>query len=269
MPSLVIGDEKAQVTAAYGYTRISDDVGADSLWRRREANEWGETLKLEGVHIFRDRWQGGLSVPMVRRSRAEESSTGVGDISATLGYEWLPDWDYNPWRPRGVGFLRLTSPTGRSIHESEAMYQLDSRGRGFWAIGGGTVLSKAFGRWDGYSSIEVHRSFAKSYSSSQSSGRLLPGWGGELGLGAGYNLVNLRFGVGLSWTYEDAIHAQGGTASFGVAQRYATGTLSASYLFPREFAAIMTYADQRLFGSPLNTTLGQSVTIALQKRWLR
>src|SRR5262245_9210446 len=64
-PSLIVGDDKAQVTTSYAYTQITDDVGTDSLWRKRETDESSETLKVEAAHIFWDRWQSGLSIPVV------------------------------------------------------------------------------------------------------------------------------------------------------------------------------------------------------------
>lgn len=268
-PSLIVGDDRAQVTASYAYSEVTDDVGADSFWRRRDTRESSETIKIEGAHIFQDRWQAGVSVPVIRRTRAGNSSSGLGDVAGTLGYEYLPDWDYNPWRPRGLGFLRLIAPTGRSINEADTTYQLDSRGRGFWAIGAGTILSKTLGSWDLFSSLDVHRSFKKNYSNPQSSGVLKPGFGGSFGFGAGYSLSAFRLGAGLTWIYEDPVNVSGTATSQGSLQRYATANLSASYLLPDEYAVTVSYADQTLFGSPVNTTLGKGVTVFFQKRWLR
>lgn len=267
-PAVIVGDDRAQFTATYGLTRIAADVDENSLWRERESRETGETLKLEGAHVFRDVWQAGMSVPVVKRARGGESSTGLGDVAATLGYEYLPDWDYNPWRPHGIGFLQLTLPTGRSANEDESALQLDARGRGFQAIGAGTILTKTFTRWDVVASLDVHRSFPRSFSNSQSSGRLIPGFGGNLGVGAGYNLESWRFGANLAWTHEDAVIVEGpGTA--GDAQRAATASLTASRMLPGEWAASFAYTDQTWFGEPLNTSLGRGVTLSLQKRWLR
>ena len=268
-PALIIGDDKAQVTTSYAYSQVTDDVGTDSLWHKRNSSETSETFKVEAAHIFYDRWQAGLSIPIIRRTLSEESSSGLGDVSGTIGYEYLPDWDYNPWRPRGLGFIQLTLPTGKSINESDSLYQLDSRGRGFWSIGAGTILTKTIGKWDIYSSFDIHRSFNKSYSNTQSEGVLRPGYGGNFGLGAGYNLSAIRLGAGLSWAYEDPVDVTGSTTSKGAAQRYANGTLSASYLLKNELATTLTYSDQTLFGSPSNTSLGRGAMIYLQKRWLR
>lgn len=268
-PAMIVGDDKAQVTTSYGYSRVADDVGTDSLWRKRESLEASETLKIDAAHIFADRWQGGISVPVVRRQRAGSESTGFGDVAGSLGYEYLPDWDYNPWRPHGYGFLQIVLPTGKSINEADGDFQLDSRGRGFWAVGAGTILTKTLGKWDVFTSVDVHRSFDKKYENAQSSGTLKPGYGGTIALGAGYNLEVLRFGGALAGTYEDAIDVDGSAASRGAVQRSATGSLSASYLFQDDYTATIAYSDQTVFGTPFNTTLGRGATVFVQKRWLR
>ena len=262
-PALILGDDNAQLTASYAYSQVGADVGTDALWRKREARELSETVKLEGAHIFADQWQAGFSVPILRRSLGSRSATGLGDLSANLGYEYLPDWDYNPWRPRALGYLQLTAPTGKSANEADATSQLDSRGRGFWAVGLGTVLTKAWGRWDLFGNFDVHRSFPRRFDNSL---RLVPGFGGNLGFGGGVNFAALRFGAGLNWSYEDAVRSN---LAPGAPQRFATASLSAAYLLPREISGTLTYLDQTLFGHPLNTSLGRGVAFFLQKRWLR
>lgn len=269
IPSLIAGDDKALFSAAYSYSQIASDVYTDGLWRKRTSNETIETLRLESAHIFADRWQVGASVPIVRRARAEDSSSGLGDLGTTLGYEYLPDWNYNPWRPKGIGYLQLTFPTGRSIQESESDFQLDSRGRGFWALALGTILSKGFERWDFFANISAHRSLSKSYSNSSSRGELKPGWGTEAALGVGYNLANLRLGGSLAWTYEDAVDVEGDVNSKGSSQRFATGSLIATYNVDDDWTTSLSYQDQTWFGSPANTTLSQGLWLQVQRRFAR
>jgi hypothetical protein len=267
-PALLVGDDAAQITAAYSYTEIVQDVGTDSFWRPRSVTEASHTLKIEGAQLLSDQWQAGLSVPVVRRSRGNSSSAGLGDIAGTVGYEYLPDWDYNPYRPRGLGFFQLTFPTGRSINEANTTYQLDSRGRGFWALGLGTILTKAWGRWDAFTDFDIHRSFRKEFVNAQAAAILHPGWGGNASLGAGFNLTNWRFGLALSYAYEDPISASGSVNSVGAFQRYSTANVSVTYL-TGPWAVIASYADQTLFGSPINTSLGRGLTITVQKKWAR
>jgi len=268
-PSLIVGDDKAQATLSYAHSQVTDDVGTDSLWRKRTAKESGETFKVEAAHLISDQWQLGLSVPVVRRSRLSAESTGLGDLAGTLGYEFLPDWDYNPWRPKGLGYLQVTAPTGKAANEADTAYQLDSRGRGFWAVGLGALFTKTVGALDLFASMDAHRSFGKEYRNAQASGRLDPGYGGNLGLGAGYSFADFRLGASLTWTYEDAVSAEGSVSSKGALQRIATATASGSYLFSRQWAATLNYSDQTKFGSPSNTSLGKAVTFLAQRRWER
>ena len=262
---MILDDAAAQIAASYAYSQVITDVGTSGDWYKRETELATQTYRLDAAHVFADRWQAGLSLPLIKRNLAEESATGAGDVSANVAFEYLPDWDYNPWRPKGLGFLQLTAPTGRSIHEAQGTLQLDARGRGFWSLGGGTVLTKIAGKWDLFANVEAHRSFERNLV-----GRTLkPGWGGSLGLGGGYNIQSLRFGGSLTWSYEDPVNMEGSVSSKGAAQRFATANLSASYVFPREWSATVAYSDQTWFGSPSNTSLGRGFMLTAQKRWLR
>lgn len=268
-PALVVGDDKAQVTTSYSYSQVKEDVDTEQTWYKRQSPETVETLRIEGAHIFKDRYQAGFTVPVVRRERYDESSTGLGDVAATLAYEYLTDWDYHPWRPKGLAFLQLTLPTGKPIQEAEETYQLDSTGRGFWALGVGTLLVKNFGSWDAHTSFEIHQSFARKYANSRTQGELKPGVGGTFTLGGGYSEGMWRGGVAVAWSYEDPVNVSGTINSRGSVQRYATASVSLSCLLPQEWTANATYADQTIFGNPTNTNLSKSFTVLLQKRWLR
>lgn len=268
-PALIVGDERAQVTTSYSYSRVSDDVDDDAVWRSRDVSESIETFRIEAARTFADRFQMGGSLPVIRRLRQADSASGFGDVGLNLGYEYLPDWDYNPWRPHGLGYLTLVLPTGTSVTESEQTYQLDARGRGFWAFGAGTLLTKTWGNWDGSLRGEVHRSLAKHYANSRSSGTLHPGYGGDLGLGSGYSIKDWRLGAQVTWTYEDPVDVTGTITSRGSPQRLATLALSVGYLLPGDMSLIFSYSDQTLVGSPSNTNLARAAQIQLQRRWAR
>jgi len=257
------------VTTSFSQSRIQADVSADGVWRKRTLEDSTQIFKLDAAHIFSDRWQAGFSVPLQNRAKAGSqggTSSGLGDVAFQAAYEYMPDWDYSPLRPKGVGFLTLTLPTGKSIYESlETDGGLSARGRGFLAIGTGTVLTKIYRAWDLSATLEGHRSFAKSFQENT----ITPGYGGSLSLGGGWNTQFFRIGGALSWNQEDAVDVSGSVSSKGSLQRYATGTLAASYIFPDLWAGTISYSDQSLFGNPANTSLSQSILVLLQKRWNR
>ncbi|MGZ5280073.1 MAG: hypothetical protein ACXWC9_09030, partial [Pseudobdellovibrionaceae bacterium] len=243
-PALITGDDKALLSQSLSYSQIDTDVESSGLWRKRDQVETSKILNVQMSHIFWDRWQAGLSVPVIQRSRAQTSSSGVGDVAASFGYEYLPDWDYHPIRPKGIGYMQLIVPTGNSIQESDSRYQLEARGRGFWALGIGTMLTKNLSRWDLFSSFDLHRSFEKNYASTQGSGILKPGWGGSAGWGAGFHWNKVRLGSSLTLNYEDPINIQGSPSSQGSPQRFVTASASLSYLFENEWSLTAQYSDQ-------------------------
>lgn len=270
-PAIISSDDKAQLTSSISNTEvIVDNVDSNGVWRSWDTHQKIQTLKIEAAHIFWDRYQAGFSIPVIQRSRKNQNYSGLGDTSASLGYEYLPDWNYNPWRPKGIGYLQLTFPTGKSRADSE-VGGLDSRGNGFWAFALGTLLTKSWSRFDSYLSFDIHRSLGKEISNSQFSGKLEPGFGGNLGVGLGYNFKEYRIGSGITWTYEDPIQTTSNSGSIdnGFVERYATAIMNISYLASDEWSGTFSYTDQTLFGAPVNTSLGRGVLLQLQRRWGR
>ena len=270
VPALVLGDEKANASSTLTYSSVATDVSSAGIWRHRAIDELAQTLRVDSATILADRFQAGVSLPIVRRSRADEASTGLGDIAINGGYEFLPEWDYNPWKPKGVAFLQLVLPTGRSIDQATLPDQIDSRGRGFWALGTGFSLFKIRGPYDGILLFEGHRSFSKEAPRTVSGDlQLTPGWGGTLTVGAGRTFKDLRIGASLSWIYEDATRVTGAVSSDGDLSRYASAATSLIYTPSRDWSASLSYSDQTLFGSPSNAALARSVQVSYQRRWPR
>lgn len=268
-PSIITGDERTTLSTELSYSNIATEVTSGGLWQSRSSPESLETFRLQGAQIFLDRFQIGGGLPVVRRSRSGSNSSGLGDLGLNLGYEILPEFEYSEWRPRGVSYVTFIAPTGRSIQEATDSLQLDSRGRGFWAVGFGTTLTKVIAKFDFVTSIEGHRSFAKEIKTASLEGELIPGFGAAWSLGAGYNLKDTRFGASLAFSYEDAVETRGTIASAGAPARFATVTLVASQMFAENWSAAIAVSDQMLFGAPTNTTLARTVTATLQRRFLR
>lgn len=267
--ALISSDNRAQLSSSLSRTEvIVENVDSRGIWQKADSPLKTQTLTLEGAHLISDRWQLGASLPVIQRSKSTQSYSGIGDTSLTLGYEYLPDWDYNPIRPKGIGFFKLIVPTGKSKYESESG-GLDSRGNGLWSLGVGTLLTKAFGPWDFFSSLEFRRSLDKKISTSQIDGTLKPGSGGALGIGAGFNTTHWRFGSSINWNYEDPTSVQGSSNIKGAVERFATGAISVSYLADETWSSTFSYSDQTLFGDPINTSLGRSLSLQLQRSWNR
>lgn len=279
LPSLITGDDRGQATTSIVSSSTTIDVQPGGKWLHRANPEQSETIKINGARIISDLWQVGASVPIVRRSRlgpdGDSSASGFGDLALTLGYEAMPDWDYSDWHPKGITFLQMVMPTGRSRLESSNDLNLDVTGRGLYSIGPGIVLLKIRPPFDIQFLAEIHRSLPRDVESPQAGGsiHIEPGTGATTSISAGWSKDNLHFGLGALLSYEDKMSVRGSASSVAISdialERYATVSASIAYLLDIDWAMSATYSDQALIGSPSNTTLSRSVMIALQRRWQR
>lgn len=268
-PALIQGDQSIQIMSQFSSTDvIVSSVDSQGFWRDSVDPLEVRTFQLEVAALMSDRWQGGLILPLIERKSNRVDSKGLGDISLITGYEFLNSWTYNPLIPKGIFYQRIILPTGKSKVESE-LGGLDSRGNGFLSLGLGVSLSKSWSRWDGFANLEIRRSFPKSFERGGSRGQIEPGWGGHLTLQSGYTLGKFRGGAGLMWNYEDPLRLAGDIDSQGSIERYGTGIVSLSYFRNDDWTFQGSYSDQTLIGSPINTSLGRTVSLSFQRQWLR
>jgi hypothetical protein len=264
LPSLITGDEKILVTTTASYDTPSAQVLDSGIWRTTPP-EHLEILTLNGAYAFDDRWQGGLTLPVIQDQReingGSQSSNGLGDVAFGVGYEAISDLNYDPYLPKMILFSDLTVPSGHSVYDGSESTGTGIRGRGFYQLGFGTTLMKDFGRWDILTVLEIHRSFPNQ--------EARPGYGESATLGGGYNWGDTRLGATIAWSYEDPIHANAESLNSPSLTRWATGTLSLSYLLSEEWATSLSYSDQTIFGTPLNAVLNRSFLVSFQRRWLR
>lgn len=272
VPALILGDDKAQVTGTYSYSQVSEDVLQNGKWLRRSDNNLTQTLKLEGALLLSEEWQSGFTLPVITKSAdTSSSSSGLGDISLYAGHETFPEKSYSPWKPKGVTFLQLTVPTSPSVYDGSALTANESRGRGFYSLGAGLALMKAWRVWDANFTAEVHRSFSRDVSSAAYGGdvEVQPGWGTSQTFGIGWNRGDYRCGAALSHLFEKAIRIRGATSSDGADQRNFTFTVSGSYMVNLESAVTLSYNDQSLIGNPVNSSLSKTWNLSYQQRWPR
>ncbi len=271
LPSLITGDEKSFISSTLLQSNVHTRVSQSGVWRHQKSLDETQTMRLDFARIFRDRFQYGFSLPVTSRKTEldrSKTSSGWGDFAAQAGYEYLTDWDYHPWRPRGVGYVNLTAPTGTSKYET--LEQSEIRGKGFYSAGVGTVLTKQWIKWDALIGAELRQGFSRSFQSGVFSGTVDPQWGRTLTIGGGYHVGSVRIGSLIAWVDEDkkVISSSEGLPD-EEPEKFATGTMSITYSANPEWSGILSYSDQTIFGEPSNTTLSKTWLISLQKRWSR
>jgi hypothetical protein len=270
---LFLGDDEAQISTSISTTEvIVNNVDSSGVWRKWDQHQKVQTFKIDAAHIFSRSMASWSNVTGHAKNTAMIKPTqGLSDVAVSVGYEVLPEWNYSAWRPKG-NFIYATDCYRRDSSKFESeVGGLDSRGNGFWALGLGTLLTKTFVNWDAYSTIELHASRTQDIQTTSFQGNVKPGYGGNLGIGLGYNVTDYRMGSAVTWTYEDPIDTESnlGIIQKGSVERYATAVVSLSYLANDQWSGTVSYSDQTLIGSPLNTSLGRGVAVQLQRRWGR
>src|SRR5437868_7601347 len=64
LPSVITGDDAAQLSTSFSQSTVQADVSADGVWSRRVTQDRTQTLKIDAARIFLDRWQAGFSLPV-------------------------------------------------------------------------------------------------------------------------------------------------------------------------------------------------------------
>lgn len=268
-PSLITGDNAAQFAGTYTRSNIEvENVDSRGVWHKKKKDTFAHTYRIEGAHLLSDRWQTGLQIPFIHRNKSSDSFSNIGDLSLLVGYEYLSNWSYHPWRPKGIGFLQVIVPTGKSKLDSN-IGGLDSTGIGRWSVGLGSLFSREFLPWDIMGTVEIHHNFPSVADIAQRSRDLTSSQGGSLQFGVGFNWNKVRFGSSLAWKYEGAILDRQSSQTLAKFERFATATVSLAYLFSSTWSGNLSYADQALFGSPINTSLSKSASVSLQRIWDR
>ena len=270
-PSLILSDDKAQIGLSAAYAKVIGDSPSSGKPVFRSANdkETIQTYTLDGATLVSDRWQIGTSIPYIRRSRttssAENSEWGLGDVSATLGFEALPEFSYSRWKPRGFLFFQLTTPTGGYIYESTAPFAVDARGKGFYTLSLGSFLIKSWGSWDASFRFALNKSLDRSFKAADGSTiNIRPGLDFNAAIGAGFSPGggDWRIGLSINPTYT-------GSTNVGHYKLVWNSSLDVSRIIVRRWVLGLSYNDQTLLGPAKNTSLERSLALSLRYKWER
>ncbi len=285
LSSMILGDFKSVYNFSYTNTGVSHDAMAsgDILRRSGDTQEVFEGLVFSGAHLVSTYWQLGVNIPIrlntFNSNTTSESSIGIGDISAQVTYEFLPELSYSAWKPKGFLYFSQTLPTGGSVYESKKPLATDAVGRGFYRSAAGVVFVKVVGEYDFLGSLEasyeIKRSFDstvlnKSFNSkelSSTSISVTPGFGASSVISFGYSPKNIGFRFGSSINYR---YRSGRKIEFKneVSHAFSMGLLNLglnmSYI--HELTSFnLSFIDDSFFGTAKNMALAKTIGLSVSQ----
>lgn len=265
LPGMIVGDDRRLLSIQSTATQLREESLPSGEWSMYPKARTSQSMQLSFSQLLSDRWQAGGSTSLMHNNQDivgdDRSNFSFGDSSLFVGYEALPEWEYSLWKPRGYVYLQLVAPTGRST-TAAILNGGGVSGRGFWTVGPGLILTKTVAEFDLMFAAEAHVSLPRT----EGNVRLVPDWGASSSLGAGYLIRNYRLLTSLALNYESPVRSD---TSPGTLQRFVTASFGGTYSFSDELSMTLTYADQTLFGEPINSPLNKSIALNISKRWPR
>jgi|GEM_PF-1138289 len=278
--SLITGDEQARFgLSVAARTVVADALSSGALSPRSTGSiSESQTLAaLEGSLILADRFQIGARLEGSAQTLAipgEESSTppavGLGDIRLNSAFEFLPEWSYSSWKPRGYIWAGVLLPTGRSIHET--LDPAEALGEGFLTPSAGVLFVKRWQQWDATASVELRSSLGRSFEQDLGAGFVSRsdfgpqfGWNGLLALGYSPGAGKLRLGARLEpqWRGERTVDVDG-IGSQTASRRITALGADITWMLPGTTAITAAFTDQSAFGlSGLSSNAALSRTLAV------
>ncbi len=268
VPSLITGDETRLLSLSVSTSEVVGDAPRAGrglpVFRDGESNEEDRrNLTVNFATLVSDRFQVGVSIPVVQNqvlsSSREETNTRFGDVSTTLGYEAIPEWEYSVWKPRVFTFLQWVAPTGRGMEESQSLFLSDVSGLGSHQLHLGAVAIKRWSDWD----LNLVMKLGKEWSHAST---LV-----NASLGGGYSFGEIwRAGLSLETQYQSPMKMGESSQPSFTSQKLVWNTgATVTALVGADSSLILSYVDQTLFGPAINTTLARSFSLAYQRRWER
>jgi hypothetical protein len=270
-PNLILSDDSAQLGLSANGSRVIGDAPSTGkpVFRSSADDEWVQNYTLDAAKLVSDRWQVGASIPYIRRSRSTSSQSasqwGWGDVSGMLGFEFLPEYSYSRWKPRGFLFLQTTFPTGGNIYESTNPYAVDARGKGFYTFSLGTFLIKSWNALDTSLRFALNKSLDRTFKAADGSDLTVrPGYDVNSAVSTGWSpgLGDWRLGLMLNPVYTAPTNAS----------RYKlvwNTSLDVSRIIARSYVLGLSYNDQTLLGPAKNISLERGLMLFFRGKWER
>ena len=274
-PGLITGDYKSQFVSSINHSSIIGHTNSnkESIFHSKDNNERSQTLKLTGTMQVSDLWQAGLSLPIVRKSFNRPGNTnthsGLGDIELHGAYEFLPEYSYSSWRPRGFLFVSATLPTAPSINDPDVILEVErARGQGFMVLKSGFSFFKVLGNWDFQLLGQLEKPFARTFQTKGSSIQKHPGLGWSALASFGHSPFggDFRWGMAFAPSSKAAVRNSENTL-LSDSQFVWDTTLSLSYLVNFDWSVNFNYTDQTILGPSKNATLSRSSALSIMKKW--
>lgn len=236
-----------------GWSTFNNDQIIDS--RTNFNFQYGEQLS--------ENFQMGIKTSIaekhVKKSGKNEKNQGFTDLELQTTYEYLPEYTYHPYKPRGFLYAKLSIPLSNSIYDSQSTILSDVRGSGLYSTSFGNFFIKKLDLFTLKLGLELTRSFAKNFSKYKIYGfnrYTIP-----LGIAYAFNQSDFSIGFTNTFSYTDEKKFRGNNLSNSHFERFWDSNIFFNYSPNRQVIYGVSYSDSSVFGDSINSPLYRSVAL--------
>lgn len=268
--SMIITSDN-QKEFSFGIAHRSDigqtNNSAQSTFNNDQIVDQKQTLSLSAGFLLKDYWQlalkTGIAKKTVHKSGLKETNQGLTEVEAQGTYEYLPEYNYHPYKPRGFIFVKVSIPTSKSIYDSESRILSDVRGSGLYSLTLGNFLFKKTNDFTFKLGLDLTHTFGGNFKSIQ----LKNYQKFSIPLGISYVVPNSDFSVGATETFNYTLPkttvalSSNGQNSKSSQEYYWDLNFFVNYSKERDSIWSISYSDSSIIGKSVNSPLYRSIAL--------
>lgn len=260
---IITGDNRAEMSLGYSYRSDIGQTNQDgrAILNNAQIKDQRQNITLQGQYQVSESWQLASKLSLVdkslKKSGLKENNTGPGDIDLQATYEYLPEYTYSDYKPRGFVYSKASIPTSKSLYDSESNIFSDVRGTGLYSLGLGNFLLKKLDTVTLKLTIEWNHYFGKRYARYKLHDYekfVLP-----LGLAYTYPDSDFTFGLTDTFSYQTGKTLSGEIESKSSQEYFWELSPFVNYSPNRNEIWSLSYSDSSLQGKNINSPLYRTV----------
>ncbi len=195
----------------------------------------------------------------IEKQNRKEVKNGLGDLELQASFEFLPEFTYSAYKPRGFVYSKLSIPNSRSLYDSKSAIYSDVRGSGLYSISIGSFFLKRFASTTLKAGLEAQHLFGRSFDQSHLNDYnkiILP-----LGITYSFDPMPISLGFNSTWNYQTKKQLTGEINTTSSKEYFWELGTFINWTVNREETWGITYSDSTLVGKNINSPLYRSFSL--------
>lgn len=262
---IILGDNKEEWALGLAWRNDLGQTDREgiALFHDDSIIDQQSTLHFQYQRQMNDSFQLAIKSSLVQKTMKKqgrrEKSQGLGDLDLQVNFEFMPEYTYSTYRPRGFIYSKLTIPNSRSLYNSHSSLYSDVRGHGLYTLSLGTSFIKKVKNYSLKAGIEGQHFFGQHFPG----GRLKDYHKILFPLGIVYTLESSPFSTGLTttWNFQEEKSVEGQYASTSSKEYFWDFSTFVNWSVNRKETWGISYSDSTILGKNINSPLYRSFGI--------